>query len=289
MTAQERKRIRWWLAALLLLAAPLAGALYVGRRWVVAGTLLLTAGFLAATWLPGIAPDRTAAAPLALVALLAAALLLLIAALVSVRRDPTAPAAPWRRWYVLVLAALAVFGLLQIEPGGRAQAFRVPSGSMAPTLLPGDSLIAVMAPVRADTLPARGDILLYVNAGTAQTIYLHRLVALPGERFRMQGGIPHIDGVALPRTPAGSPGDRHFEETLPGGRRILVMEVDPNGPLDDTEEITVPPGHVVLLGDNRDNAADSRVNGPVAIADLRGVAQLVYWSAGWERIGMPLR
>lgn len=291
---REPTRLRWWLAALLMVIAPLAGALYVGQRWVIACTLVLTAILVALLLLPGFDPDATAAALIGILAILMAALAVLVAALIGVWRNPTAPAAPWRRWYALVAAALLGFGVTQIEGTGRLQAFNIPSGSMLPTLQIGDRLMAVMAPARAEALPARGDLLLYSRLDVSepelrQPIFIHRLIALPGERIRMRGGIPHINGTALPREAIGSPGDRHFEETLPGGRRITIMETDPNGPYDDTPEVTVPPGYVFLLGDNRDNAVDSRIHGPMPIAYLHGVAQLIYWSNALERIGTRLR
>lgn len=286
--AEDRAPIRWWLAGLLMLIVPLAGALYVGRRWVIGCTLILTVVLVGLLLLPGFQPDATAAVLIGILAVAAAALAVLIATLVEVWRNPTAPAAPWRRWYVLALAAVLGFGATQIDGAGRLQAFSIPSESMLPTLQPGDRLMAVMGPARAEALPARGDLLLYIP-GPGQPIYIHRLIALPGERFQMRNGIPHINGVALPRQPVGSPGDHHFEETLPGGRRIEVMETLPSSPFDNTAEITVPPGHVFVLGDNRDNAMDSRGTGSVPLASLHGVAQIVYWSGDLGRIGTRLR
>lgn len=286
--AEDRAPIRWWLAALLMLITPLAGALYVGRRWVIACTLVLTLVLVGLLLLPGFQPDATAAALIGILAVAVAALAVLVATLVEVWRNPTAPAAPWRRWYVLVLVAVLGFGVTQIDGAGRLQAFSIPSESMLPTLQPGDRLMAVMAPARAEALPARGDLLLYTPR-PGQPIYIHRLIALPGERVQMRDGIPHINGAALPREAIGSPGDRHFGEILPGGRRITIMETDLSGPYDNTAEVTVPSGSVFLLGDNRDNAVDSRLHGPVPIASLHGVAQLLYWSGALERIGTRLR
>jgi signal peptidase I len=87
----------------------------------------------------------------------------------------------------------------------------------------------------------------------------------------------------------GEGGGPHFYwEQLSGGPRYVIAEISNDTPLDNTEEFIVPPGNVFLLGDNRDNSRDSRMDGFVPIELLRAKPLHVFWSEDWGRIGERL-
>ncbi|HMO76725.1 MAG TPA: signal peptidase I [Sphingopyxis sp.] len=149
-------------------------------------------------------------------------------------------------------------------------------------------------------LPERGDIVVFEHPVTRED-YIKRVIGLPGDRIEMKGGVLIINGTPVKReqqpdmiipvdanTPSrddhGSSGlDRYrtidgqgreileipiIRETLPGGARFDTIDMVERPDVDEFALYTVPPGHLFLMGDNRDGSADSRV--PVVAKGLGG-------------------
>jgi signal peptidase I len=203
----------------------------------------------------------------------------------SVENRTVAPKTSTWRGQLLQLAAivLAVF----LAKGALAEPFYVPSGSMEPTLLIGDALLASKYPYGYGTAslpiqinlpetgrvfgeaPKLGDVVVFRWPGDRSQAWVKRVVGLPGDRIQMRQGQLFINDHAAELKPDGigqaeddnggtEPANRYVE-TLPNGVSHAIFKIHDNGRLDNTPEVTVPPGQLFVMGDNRDNSADSRV------------------------------
>ena len=157
--------------------------------------------------------------------------------------------------------------------------YYLPSGSMEPTLLVGDYIAAVEGRANLRNF-RRGDIIVSVDSDGIP--YVRRLIGLPGDTVEVRDGRLYHNGVETPAKPRGTFEARWsmkgevFAETLDerSYRTLDLVEIA----ADDFAETFVPDGHVFLLGDNRDNARDSRYIGPIAIKEIIGIAYTIYWS-----------
>jgi signal peptidase I len=144
--------------------------------------------------------------------------------------------------------------------------------------------------------PKRGDVVVFRWPGDRSQAWVKRVVGLPGDRIQMRQGQLFINDRAAELKPdgmgeaeddngGGEPAYRYVE-TLPGGVSHAIFKLRDNGRLDNTPEVTVPPGRLFVMGDNRDNSADSRVPvrdggvGLLPIDDLIGRADAVVGS--WD-------
>jgi signal peptidase I len=164
----------------------------------------------------------------------------------------------WREYaeslVIAVLLALAIRAFV-------VQAFVIPSGSMLPTLRIGDyllvnKLVYLLRPIR------RGDIVVFRFPQDETRDFIKRVVGLPGETLEIRDRQVFIDGKPLQEPyavysefpPLGSPLPYHL------------------GP------IVIPPGHLFMMGDNRDNSLDSRSWGLLEESKVVGEASIIYFS-----------
>lgn len=192
-----------------------------------------------------------------------------------------------RRFFKGVADIVSILLLVTVAKTALAEPFYVPSGSMEPTLMIGDELLATKFAYGYSTaslpsfvvlpeserlfaaLPKRGDVVVFRWPGDRSQVWVKRVIALPGDHVRLERGVVFINGEAATLTPDGTGAAENedgtqmraarYIETLPGGRKHVVFKLAAYNPLDNMPETIVPPGHVFVMGDNRDNSADSRV------------------------------
>lgn len=188
--------------------------------------------------------------------------------------------------------------------------FNIPSGSMKPTLLVGDYLFVSkfaygysrysfpwgLPPFSGrifESLPKRGDVVVFKLPSDNKTDYIKRVVGLPGDRIQVLDGVLYVNGVAATLDPVGHFGEDldgreinvpEYRETLPEGRQHLTLDITTNGPHDNTRVYEVPPGRIFAMGDNRDNSQDSRVPevGYIPLENLIGRAEFLFFSVNGE-------
>ena len=211
----------------------------------------------------------------------------------------------YARSFFPVLLVVLVLRSFLFEP------FRIPSGSMIPTLLVGDYILVnkfaygVRLPV-VDTkildtgAPERGDVAVFRFPADPRLDYIKRVIGLPGdtvayrdkrlfvngEEVGFSGGEPYVSPVS----DAVVAGATRYEETLGGVTHdILVFDQGFSG----GNVTEVPEGHYFMMGDNRDRSNDSRFWGVVPEENLVGKARFIWmhWNGGilWNRLGETIR
>ncbi|MEN8257263.1 MAG: signal peptidase I [Thermodesulfobacteriota bacterium] len=157
------------------------------------------------------------------------------------------------------------------------QAFKIPSGSMLPTLQIGDHILvskfsyALKNPftdsaVISFSVPERGDIIVFKYPVKKDVDYIKRVIGVAGDRIEVKDKKIFVNGELFEVQQA-----IHLDNSIrPSGQ----------SPRDNYGPVTVPPQSVFVMGDNRDNSHDSRFWGFVNYKAIRGKAFIIYWS--WD-------
>lgn len=173
------------------------------------------------------------------------------------------------------------------------QAFKIPSGSMQPTLAIGDHILVnkfiygVKVPYIGKTLipvgePKRGDIIVFRYPEDPDKDFIKRLIGLPGDTVEIKNKRVYVNNM-----PVSPDMGVHTDSHIISG---------PMNPRDNFGPVTVPPESYFVMGDNRDNSYDSRFWGFVNEKAIKGKAFIIYWSwnsdafgVRWGRIGSLLK
>ncbi|HXV69607.1 MAG TPA: signal peptidase I [Nitrospira sp.] len=207
----------------------------------------------------------------------------------------------------IVVAMLLAFAIRVFV----VQAFKIPSGSMIPTLLIGDHILVsklaygfqwptdcklqwtfppvncyASATVIEFGKPQRGDIIVFRFPEDEEKDFIKRIVGLPGDTVHVRHKVVFVNSEPLD--------DKAFTQRIDPG--IIDGSINPR---DNFGPVTVPDGSYFVMGDNRDQSLDSRFWGYVREEKIRGKAFRVYWSwngqgnwtewVRWERFGKAIR
>ncbi|MBF0274033.1 MAG: signal peptidase I [Nitrospinae bacterium] len=195
----------------------------------------------------------------------------------------------------IVIALILAFFIREVF----VQAYKIPSGSMKDTLLIGDHLLVskmsygikipnelpftrtkLFDDIRFfSSIPERFDIIVFKYPEDPSRDFIKRTIGLPGETVEVKNQVVYINGKAID----DSAFVKHIEPPLP-----LMYSF----PRDNFGPVTVPEGHVFMMGDNRENSQDSRYWGFLDVNMIKGKAIILYWSwddedssVRWGRIG----
>ncbi len=215
----------------------------------------------------------------------------------------------YSRSFFPVLLAVFLLRAFVVEP------FRIPSGSMLPSLFIGDFILVskfsygVRLPILKTKVvpfgsPERGDVMVFRFPKEPKTNFIKRVIGLPGDVVSYHNKRLAINGVPVPiksselidwpESNSASGQVKAFSETF--GERshsILIDQLRPSGSI----RVTVPPGQFFVMGDNRDHSNDSRYWGFVPEEFIVGKAFFIWFSwdsAGggginWQRLGSLIR
>jgi signal peptidase I len=213
-----------------------------------------------------------------------------------------------RSFFPVILAVLILRSFL-VEP------FRIPSGSMMPTLLVGDFILVnkfaygIRLPVLNKKVievgdPQRGDVMVFRYPMDTRVDYIKRVVGVPGDRIDYRNKTLYVNDEPMKQTPIGvytgvgsgarETGSRHALEDLGGVEHDILTQplstwdFPPNCRVLGNGPIVVPDGHYFMMGDNRDNSNDSRCWGLVPDENLVGKAFAIWMHWDGDRSGSPV-
>lgn len=201
-------------------------------------------------------------------------------------------------WAKIVIFAVALFVVIRTFG---VEAFKIPSGSMERTLLVGDFLLVNKAIYGAEVpftrvrlpairAPRRGDVIVFQYPLNPQQSYVKRLIGLPSDTVEMRNGALYLNGLpqreqyVFHSQPNGEPAEDQFQWQNPYLVRTAEASVVYHPSSNTWGPLIVPPKSYFVLGDNRDNSADSRYWGFVADSLVKGRPLVVYYS--YERDAM---
>jgi signal peptidase I len=200
---------------------------------------------------------------------------------------------------IAVLVALLLRAFV-VEP------FKIPSGSMIPTLAIGDQIFVnkyvygIRVPLTSMrlvdfSLPQRGEVIVFICPNPPNEDYIKRVVGLPGDQIAVHNGILYLNGAAVQTEPTGSNEfvDRDpasgrwytfeaatYTETIDGRAHVVIHDRAVIRSGADFGPAVVPDDTVFVMGDNRDHSFDSRAWGPVPLSSILGRSLFVWWSWG---------
>jgi signal peptidase I len=208
------------------------------------------------------------------------------------------------RSYAIMIISIFAFRSMIFEP------FRIPSGSMIPTLNIGDFILVnkmsygVKVPFSdmfSDPIyitkfesPKRDDVIVFKYPVNPSQNFIKRVIGLPGDEIELINKVVFVNGKQVSITPDSSPITKAFADNFDGikvnflkvsesGKQFDIQVTDHETQKDTVAKFKVPEDHFFVMGDNRDFSADSRYWGFVPKENIKGRALIV-----WMSLTLPL-
>ena len=200
---------------------------------------------------------------------------------------------------VIIVTGGSIGSTLYIRGQG-LEAFRIPTASCYPTIVPNDRILANKLAYNG-TDPKRGDLVVHICSFNRHWNYIKRVVAVAGDTIEVKDNQLYVNDRKLPQrklpestldnirvTVEGKLLKGEVFEEINGNVKYNIFLAEPphDNTVGDFEKITVPDHHCFVLGDNRNLSRDSRHFGPVLLATIIGRADYIYWPAmDWSHFG----
>jgi len=212
----------------------------------------------------------------------------------TVRITVPAVSAQTMRTVLIVIGMSAASYMSGVAGTQLARAYRMPTPSMYPSLEVGDHFVSSRILGKLQ----RGQVIVFNYPRDQTKSYVQRVVGLPGDNIEMRRGSLILNGRIIDRRPVRDSCATLemectvWEETIDGNtyKTAIVNKEDLVDPTSrEFGPVTVPDGQLFVLGDNRDNSADSRYWGYLPIELVQAKPKFIYWSSGdtrirWDRI-----
>lgn len=279
----ETKIRKPWLAGLLALLSPAVGYAYVGKlqKGIVISLVLLFL-YPALAILLKVKITKFFLLCLVIIPIAIICVLFLDCYKTAKKNNISYVLKPYNKWWAYLFLYI-FFGILLTSLSQNytrknlIQAFKIPAGSMLPTLEIGDHILVdkgvyIKHPIQ------RGDIIVFPMPDKHEINYIKRVVALPGDTIEILNKELFINGIK-----------QKDEYALYLDTRVIAKD---SSPRDNFGPIQIPEGNVFVMGDNRDNSHDSRFYGFIPTRAVKGKFVQIYWSwdsetssVRWSRIG----
>jgi len=258
------------LAGIANIIAPSLGHIYLGLPQ--RGILILFAGLLMMVVM-GWAGAATSLWSFYLMqaAYLFIILILIVDGVIQAKKHKNYTLKRYNRWYFYVLFFILLLVFMNVLMGQRSLVFgfdnyRSVSGNMLPTLKVNELIVSDSRGQLLGFKLKRGQIIAFVPPENSKTVFLKRIIAVGGERLKIQDGIVYINDKALAEDYVlATSKQQTFSQNMP--------------------EMTVPANSLFVMGDNRDNSRDSRFWGVLPKANVRGIVTTIWYSPEPNRIG----
>jgi len=274
---KKKKRIPV-IAAVLSLVAPGLGQLYNGQ--ILKGIIFFLAFLLIPTilFLVGFQSQFLGLAAIFIIAF-CFWVFIIAEAFVAAKRKKEVVLKAYNKWYLYLLIILLVNATYFIPRDSTVnfaskvfgfRVYKIPAGSMEPTLLIGDYLVTDSKYFKKAE-PQRGDLAILQNPKDPSKDFIKRVIALEGEKIEVKNKQVYINDEVLAES--------------------YVVHNDVNSDMairDNFGPEVVPPKHCFVLGDNRDNSMDSRWWGSIPLGNIKGKPLYIYWAKDKSRIGKKL-